>query len=635
MTSRLSVFAKVRVPISLALALLIAAIAPGLNVDKSKSASVDRNFAGSEPADSPQKNDGHQSSSVGRLPSSSLDSLRGGTLAQIPMDSNPLFLPPVAYASQAPQVSSLAVADLNGDGKLDVVATNSENPGLTVWLGNGDGTFQAATTIPLPGFSSLAYSVAVGDLNGDGIPDLALALSTTTGGGGQGAVAILLGNGDGTFQSPSEMSALGPAFAIRIADFNRDGKPDLVVGEWVGGEVFFGNGDGTFQSNGGLGTFDVASYSVAVADVNRDGWPDILLSNNSSFGLELVLSNGDGTFAFATEVSAGPHELVWWIAAGDVNGDGNPDLITANACVATKCDLGVSVILGNGDGTFQPAVEYPAGRADAAGSVALADVNGDGHLDILYTDAGLSVLLGNGDGTFQQAQSYDSGYYGVAADVNGDGRPDVISVAGMGMEVALNNTGPHQPSTTALTSDAAPAAPGQVVTYTATITSQYAGPVTGSVTFTDKGKAIGSAPVASNTASITLSYPKTGKHLIVATYSGDYYSSTSTSPAFAEYIENLPVASKTHVTTSGSPSQVGQAVTFTAAVTSTFGSIPDGELVTFSDGNTVLGTAPLAGGSAAFTTSALTAKKHTINANYGGDAAFEPSHGHVIQVVQP
>lgn len=95
------------------------------------------------------------------------------------------------------------------------------------------------------------------------------------------------------------------------------------------------------------------------------------------------------------------------------------------------------------------------------------------------------------------------------------------------------------------------------------------------------------------------------------------------------------MASATHVTTSGSPSHVGQPVTITTAVKSAFGSIPDGELVTFSDGNTVLGTAPVAGGSAAFTTSALTAKKHTINANYGGDAAFKPSHGHVIQVVQP
>jgi hypothetical protein len=301
----------------------------------------------------------------------------------------------------------------------------------------------------------------------------------------------------------------------------------------------------------------------------------------------------------------------------------------------------VSVILGNGDGTFQPAVQYHTKGTDPSGSVALADVNGDGHLDILYSRGtieyvdDLAVLLGNGDGTFQQAQFYDSGINIVAADVNGDGRPDVVGIFDTGMEVAINNTGPHQPSTTALTSDAAPAAPNQVVTYTATITSQYAGPVTGSVTFTDKGKNIGSAPVANDTASISLSYAKTGKHLIVATYSGDYYSSGSASPTFAEYIENLPVASATHVTTSGSPSHVGQPVTFTAAVTSTFGSVPDGEQVTFSDGKTVLGTAPLAGGSAAFTTSALTIKKHTINANYGGDAAFEPSHGHVIQVVQP
>jgi hypothetical protein len=293
-TTPLSVFTKMRMPVSLALAILMAAIAPSQNAAKSKSASVNRNFAESDRAGSPQQSDGHKFSPR----SSSLDSPRAGTLAKIPMDSNPLFLPPVAYPSQEPGCSSLAVADLNGDGKLDVVATNYENPGLTVWLGNGDGTFQAATIIPLPGSST--NSVAIGDLNGDGIPDLAVAQGAV--GYSQGGVAILLGNGDGTFQSPREISGLLPALVVRIADFNRDGKPDLVVGESVSGEVFFGNGDGTFQSNGGVGTFDAASYSVAVADVNRDGWPDILLSNDSTGAVELVLNHGDGTFASSVPV---------------------------------------------------------------------------------------------------------------------------------------------------------------------------------------------------------------------------------------------------------------------------------------------------------------------------------------------
>jgi hypothetical protein len=148
--------------------------------------------------------------------------------------------------------------------------------------------------------------------------------------------------------------------------------------------------------------------------------------------------------------------MVWGIAVADVNGDGNQDLITANFCLGRKhCDLGVSVILGNGDGTFQRAVQYHTKTTDM-GSVALADVNGDGHLDILYSRGtieyvdNLAVLLGNGDGTFQQAQFYDSGINLVAADVNGDGRPDVLGDFDTGMEVAINNTGPHQPSTTRL-----------------------------------------------------------------------------------------------------------------------------------------------------------------------------------------
>jgi hypothetical protein len=185
------------------------------------------------------------------------------------------------------------------------------------------------------------------------------------------------------------------------------------------------------------------------------------------------------------------------------------------------------------------------------------------------------------------------------------------------------------PATTAtsLISSANPAR----VTYTATVTSQYSGAVTGTVTFQDAGSTIATVPLASNQAAYSTTYTKAGYQAITATYSGDASNLGSTSATLMEYIDS--VASKTVVTTSGSPSLVGQPVTFTAAVTSTHGAIPDGELVTFYDGTTAIGTGTTAGGVATFTTSSLTAKTHTIKATYAGDDMFEPSTKSVKQVV--
>jgi hypothetical protein len=188
---------------------------------------------------------------------------------------------------------------------------------------------------------------------------------------------------------------------------------------------------------------------------------------------------------------------------------------------------------------------------------------------------------------------------------------------------------------TALVSNAAPAAPNQPVTYTATITSQYTGPVTGSVTFMEGAKTLGTVAVsAQQTATLTLSYPNAGsKHLITAAYSGDYYSGGSISPVLAEYVEILPVPSTTKMSTSGSPSLVNTPVTFTATVRSTYGPIPDGETVTFYDGATQIGTGSTRSGIATFSTSALSVKTHAIDGAYAGDGSFKPSTGGVQQIV--
>jgi hypothetical protein len=161
--------------------------------------------------------------------------------------------------------------------------------------------------------------------------------------------------------------------------------------------------------------------------------------------------------------------------------------------------------------------------------------------------------------------------------------------------------------------------------------SQYGGAATGTVTFQDGGVAIATATVAYNRAAFTTSYKTRGIHAITGTYSGDSNNVGSVSAALMEQVSGF--ATQTKLTSSGSPSEVRQPVTFTASVTSKLGAIPDGELVTFYDGTTTLGSVAPASGVAAYTTSSLSAKTHSIQATYSGDATFNPSSAWVKQVV--
>lgn len=187
-------------------------------------------------------------------------------------------------------------------------------------------------------------------------------------------------------------------------------------------------------------------------------------------------------------------------------------------------------------------------------------------------------------------------------------------------------------TTTSLVSSVNPIQPNQSVTYTATISSPYGGPTTGTITFKD-GKTSKIVPVNGKSALWTTTYSRTGTHSISATYSGDSNNAGSTSGTLTEYVENFPVGSKTVVTTSGSPSLINQLVMFTATVSSVYGQIPNGESVTFWDGTTQIGAGTITSGVATDTTSTLSAKTHTIKATYAGDATFKSSSGTVKQIV--
>ena len=360
-------------------------------------------------------------------------SLGASTAAtSIPGTTNTI-LPSTSYNVGVGPVA-LTAADLRNVGQQDLAVVNEIDNTLTILANQGNGTFLQAAGSPISLGASRATAPAVA-------PSIASAVLTTSGFHDlfvtdpvANTVQVLLSNGDDTFKAAagSPISVGQQPSAIVTGDFNADGKQDFVVTNFADNtfSLFFGNGDGTFNQATGspfaLPSAVAGPIAMTASDFNSDGNLDLAIVNQTTSDVSILLGNGNGTFTQATGSPVAVGRVPVAIAAGDLNNDSHPDLAVVN-----QADNTVSVLLGNGDGTFTAAINSPLATGQAPSAVTIADFNGDGSPDIAATDPltdSVSVFLGLGQGLFAPAFELPVGSNPtaiLAANLSGASLPDV------------------------------------------------------------------------------------------------------------------------------------------------------------------------------------------------------------------
>ncbi len=323
--------------------------------------------------------------------------------------------------------SFVLVSDLNGDGIPDLVLGSNQ---VSIYLGNTNGTYTNAATISVQQ-APTSYPIVIADFNGDGIPDLGIPLY------GSNDIAILLGNGNGTFAAPVLASVPGSDITIEqivVADFNGDGIPDLAVIAAADNsvvDILLGNGDGTFTAEATNPPISGIPLNFATGDFNGDGKTDLAVTENAGT-IAILLGNGDGTFAAAGSVNSASGGSPSPIAVADFNGDGKVDIaVTAGAYALNS----VSILTGNGDGTFNSPFSVPSTTSTSVTWIQVADFNQDSAADVVLADSigNVTVFLNNGSGSLSESFPVVSGlgapnYLEVGVgDLNGDGYPDIVA----------------------------------------------------------------------------------------------------------------------------------------------------------------------------------------------------------------
>ena len=606
------------------------------------------------------------------------------------------FLPSQAYAllgngdgtfQGAPSLpinyTGTNIADLNGDGRMDIVGIETAFPQttLTTFLAQSNGVLKSGAQLVVPSNQGVD-SVALGDFDGDKVPDV---IFLTTLNGTQG-LYLALGSGDGSFGTPTLIPTPSlttpPGFdndlvltGLRVGDFNHDGKLDIIYNfsdedfsknlNLVGFAVQLGDGKGNFAAPVVTTTYSSVTPPLfafsntlsAVADVNKDNFPDVFLVAPSTImdataqaQVQLFLANGDGSFKAPAILTLTDNirppfpdgSLGSPLAIADLNGDGNLDIV-ASGSSTDGTEPEVAIALGNGDGRFKAPTILKLEGFGFAGSPAIADFDGDGKLDLdvqgIIEGSGQGIFPGKGDGTFTTIANTDGTVSApeeiflaitggaAAADFNGDGKPDLI-VGGVEL---LNKSGATPPAlattATVVTATPNPSTLLQSVTFSATVTSATAGAITGTVAFFDGANQLGTGAVgAAGLATFPYNFLATGAHSITAQYGGDATYAASTSPVFTQTVNPAAVKSSTStaLVSSPNPAAVGANVTFTATVSSATAGTISGT-VTFFDGVTSLGPGTIAAGVASLATTTLAAGSHSITAQYGGDANYAAS----------